>query len=113
MMELTQTSSLLERIRDLLIPVTDFVFHYVSAPNSVPPYIVWAEDGDNDLTADDHHSEKALTGTIDLYTKQENDPVKDGIEQALESGGVAWYFNSSQYENETGLLHFEWVWSVA
>ena len=112
MMELTQTSSLLEKIRNLLVPVADSVFHYVSAPNAIPPYIVWAEDGDSDLMSDDHHSERALTGTIDFYTKQESDPIKDAIEQALESGGVAWYFNSFQYENETGLLHFEWVLSV-
>lgn len=112
-MELILASSLLNKMRDLLVSVTDSVFHYVALPNSLPPYIVWAEDGDNDLSANDHHAERALTGTVDLYTKQENDPLKDAIEQSFEEAGISWYFNSFQYENETGLLHYEWVWEVA
>lgn len=109
-----QTTSIqLQTIRDALAVLTDSCYHYVALPNAVPPYIVWAEDGDNDLAADDHHAERAVTGTVDLYTKQENDPLKDSIEQALEDAGASWYFNSFQYETETGLLHFEWVWEVA
>lgn len=109
-----QTTSIqLQTIRDALAVLTDSCYHYVALPNAVPPYIVWAEDGDNDLAADDHHAERAVTGTVDLYTKQENDPLKDAIEQALEDAGASWYFNSFLYETETGLLHFEWVWEVA
>lgn len=111
-MELTPVSSLLQKIREALVPLENSVFHYVAAPNSTPPYIVWSEDGDNDLLASNGHAERSITGTVDLYTKTENDPLIDSIPQALESAGVAWYFNSFQYETETGLLHFEWAWEV-
>lgn len=109
-----QTTSIqLQTIRDSLSVLIDSCYHYVALSNAVPPYIVLAEDGDNYLAADDHHAERAVTGTVDLYTKQENDPLKDSIEEALENAGASWYFNSFQYETETGLLHFEWVWEVA
>ena len=49
---------------------------------------------------------------MDLYTKTEGDPLCEAIPGALEDIGASWYFNSFQYEEETGLLHFEWVWEV-
>ena len=34
------------------------------------------------------------------------------IPTALDQIGAAWYLNSVQYEEETGLIHYEWVWEV-
>ena len=31
---------------------------------------------------------------------------------ALDAAGIAWYLNSIQYEEDTGLIHYEWVWEV-
>ena len=57
--------------------------------------------------------ERALTGTIDYFTKTENDPVVQQIEDALDSDdGISWYLNSVQYEQDTGYIHYEWVWEV-
>ena len=106
------TASMLERLRAALAALTDRVYHYVAAHNTTPPYIVWAEDGDNDLAGDDHHAERCYTGTIDLYTKADNDPLFTSIPEALEEIGAAWYLNSVQYEEDTGLTHYEWVWEV-
>lgn len=106
------TLQVLQPLKAALAALTENCFHYVAGSNTIPSYIVWQEDGDNDLVADDHHSERAITGTVDLYTKQENDPLYDSIPQAFESVGASWYFNSFQYETETGLLHFEWVFEV-
>lgn len=106
------TSKLTQWIGDLFAPLTQRCYHYVAAPNSIPPYIVWAEDGSDNLLADDSHAEQAISGTIDLYTKKENDPLMDSIERLLDGKGFGWYFNSSQYETETGLLHFEWVFEI-
>ena len=41
-------------------------------------YFVWQEDGANDLEANDGHAERAVTGTTDLFTKQEFDPWGGG-----------------------------------
>lgn len=108
-----QTSSeILTLLKIALAELTDNCYHYVSAPNTTPPYIVWTEDGDNDLLASNLHAERCITGTIDLYTLQEDDSLQSQIEETLESLGVSWFFNSFQFETETGLLHFEWVFGV-
>lgn len=92
------------------LSVTDAVSHYRRLKSD--RYFVWAEDGTNDLEADDLHTERAITGTTDLYTKIENDPWREAIEEAFEQYGIVWYQNSVQYEEETGYIHTEWVWEV-
>lgn len=106
------TELMLEQLKEALAALTENCYHYVAASNTSPPYIIWAEDGDNDLNADNGHGEKCWTGTADLYTKQENEPLFGKIEAAFDGIGASWYFNSFQYEEETGLLHFEWIWGL-
>ena len=106
------TESMLERLQAALAALTDRVYHYVAAPNSMTPYIVWAEDGDNDLLAGNVHAERYYTGTVDLYTRTDSDPLFTAIPEALEGLGASYYLNSVQYEEETGLVHYEWVWEV-
>ena len=106
------TGSMLETLQAALAALTDACYHYVAAPNTAPPYIVWAEDGDNDLAADNGHGERSYTGTVDLYTKSDADPLFSQIPTALDQIGAAWYLNSVQYEEATGLIHYEWVWEV-
>lgn len=76
-------------------------------------YGVYAEDGSNDLEAGDEHAEKALTGTVDYFTRDASGACKDVIEAALESSGCWWALESIQYEDDTGLIHWEWSWEVA
>lgn len=102
----------LQPLQEALAALTDSAYHYTAAPNSKPPYIVWAEDGDNDLMAGNVHAERCYTGTVDLYTKTDKDPLFSAIPEALEGIGAAWYLNSVQYEEDTGLIHYEWVWEV-
>lgn len=76
-------------------------------------YFVWLEEGSDDLHADNRHVEKAVTGTTDLFTRQEFDPWKEQFEEALdEAPGIVWELNSVQFEHDTGFWHYEWVWSV-
>ena len=70
------------------------------------------EDGANDLESDDRHTEKALTGTVDLYTEADADPLFSSVPDALEGVGFSWFLNSVQYEEETNLTHYEWVWEA-
>ena len=76
-------------------------------------YFVWQEDGESVLAADDLHAECAITGTTDLFTKQEFDPWVDAFGEALSSHGIAWSLSSVQYEDDTGFIHYEWSWEVA
>ena len=75
-------------------------------------YFVWQEDGANDLEADGAHTDGAVQGTTDLFTKHEFDPWADALGESLSSYGVSWYLNSVQFEEDTGFWHYEWVWEV-
>lgn len=99
-----------EKVIAVHTAVTDAVSHSQRMKSS--RYFVWQEDGSNGLEAGNTHAEKAVTGTTDLFTKQEFDPWKDAFEKSLDQHGIAWYLNSIQYEEETGFYHYEWVWEV-
>lgn len=99
----------LQPLRDALAALGN-AYHYTAKPNAAPPYLVWMEDGDNDLAADNTHVERIYQGTVDLYTKTEDDPLMEHVPEVLESIEAAWYLNSVQYEDDTGLIHYEWVW---
>lgn len=90
--------------------VTDAVSHGQRLKSS--RYFVWQEDGTNDLEADNRHAEGAVTGTTDLFTKQEFDPWAEAIGQSLSEHGVAWALNSVQFEEDTRFWHYEWTWEV-
>lgn len=99
----------LDIIKNALLGVTDRVYHFTAGANPRPPYVVWAEDGENAFIANGRHAETAPQGTVDLYTKDEADPLRQSIPDALNGCGCAWYKNSTQYEKDTGLIHDEWV----
>lgn len=101
---------MLEPLSAALAALTERCYHYYAMPGTTPPYIVWAEDGDNDLSADNVHAERCFEGTVDLFTREEGDDLIKAVPSALEGVGAAYYLNSVQYEEDTGLLHFEWVW---
>lgn len=101
-----------ERIKTELeatgIPIAHFAWQ--NAPES--EYLVYAEDGAEDFIADNHHAEKSVTGTVDLFTRDDTGGSKTTVEAALEASGAAWYLNSIQYEEETGYIHMEWAVSL-
>lgn len=99
-----------QRIIDAHTAVTNAVSHGQRMQSD--RYFVWQEDGANDLGANNVHAERAVTGTTDLFTKQEFDPWGEALEESFDAAGVAWYVNSIQYEEDTGFWHYEWVWEV-
>jgi len=102
----------LSDIRDALLQVLPDVFHY-EAWAKPDKYIVWAEDTEADsLNADDKKEEQVLQGTIDYFTKTEYDPNFDLIQEKLNSVDLAWRLNSIQHEEETGYIHYEWIWEM-
>jgi hypothetical protein len=103
----------LQSLKTLLLAIGPPVFRYFAA-NQTGSYIVWGEDGEGDsVHADGQKVERALTGTIDYFTKTEDDPVVQQIETALNSSdGLAWSLNSIQHERDTGYIHYEWVFEI-
>lgn len=102
----------LNKIKDALLTVTNNVGHY-TVMREADQYIVWAEDGQADAVwADDTMRAQAIQGTIDYFTKTENDLNVEKIQTALNNAGISFYLNSVQYEDETKFIHYEWVWSL-
>ena len=84
-------------------------FGWSKAPHG--DYGVYAEDGENALEANNVHVESVLQGTVDYFTRDASDTPRTTIEAAL-NGVCAWYLNSIQFEDDTGYIHYEWVFEV-
>lgn len=88
--------------------------HYFRADRSTAPFLIWAEDGEqNSMQGGNNKRTQAINGTVDYYTKTEFDPTVDQIQVAMNNQGLAWEMNSIQYEEETGLIHYSWDWRAA
>lgn len=105
--------SKLEPIRDMLVGILpNATYHYFRNVKK-KKYIIWAEDGeDNSHHADNRKQIQQVTGTIDLFTQDEFDPVVDQIQEGLNDLGIGWDLNPPQYEEETNLIHYEWTFRV-
>lgn len=102
----------LVNLRDALLTVTPNTFHY-HAHKKPDKYIVWAEDTEaNAGHADNHKTNQVIQGTIDYFTKMEFDPNFNLIQEKLNSVDIAWKLNSIQFEEETGYIHYEWIFEV-
>lgn len=100
------------QVQQALLTVTNNVFHY-TALKAIPPYIVWAEDsGGQQIQADNIMSGQVIQGTIDYFTLTENDANVEEIQAALTAAEISFFLNSVQFEEETGYIHFEWVFEV-
>ena len=101
-----------DKIKEALLQVDVDVFHYYALHPS-DRYVVWAEDGEGaELAADNQKVGQVLAGTIDLFTKTEQDPAIGEIQTALKHAEISYSLNSVQYEEETGYIHYEWRWEV-
>ncbi len=99
-------------LRDLLLGVTPDVFHYF-ATKKPDKYIVWAEDGQGDsVYSDESMDDRAIQGTIDYFTKTEFDHNVELIQSKLTEAEISWRLNSVQYEEDTGYIHYEWIWEL-
>lgn len=89
------------------------VYHYWR-PRLQAPYCIWAEDGDyGSFQANNIKAEQAINGTIDYFTREEYDTMVDTIQEKLNSiENMRWSLNSTQYEDETNLIHYEWTFKL-
>ena len=101
-----------QALKTALLTVTNNVYHY-EALEATAPYIVWAEDNEvNQLSADNSKCYQVVQGTIDYYTLTDNDPNVNAIQNALAAADISFTLNSVQYEDETTLIHYEWLFEV-
>lgn len=100
-----------QKVRDALASIQGLKSYHLYKPASVKaPYAVWQEESEGKSNYSDNlKAEQVLEITIDYFTKSEYDAMTDSIQSALNSAEVSWVLNSFQYEEDTKLLHYEWV----
>lgn len=100
------------KVRDAMLRVTENVGHY-EAMQKDDQYIVWAEDFEtNSLHVDNEKKEQVIQGTIDYFTKEDGDKNVDKIQHELKTAKITYKLNSVQNEEETGYIHYEWIWEI-
>lgn len=101
-----------EELKQTLLTVEPNVGHYKAFKQS-DRYIVWAEDGQGQAQhADGKMQNQAIEGTIDYFIKGEDNTAIPRMQEALDQIDISYRFNSAQYEEDTGFVHFEWVWQI-
>lgn len=101
---------LLTALRALDIPLAEYAWD--TRPDA--DYMVIAIDSEaNSLQADGVKVNQAPQGTIDLFSTTNDREKMQSVQAVLNAlDGCAWYLNSVQYEDDTRLLHWEWVFSL-
>lgn len=100
----------IDRIKKAHLSVTSAVSHYEKMQSD--RYFVWQEEAADAVCAESKHAVGRVRGTTDFYTKREGDPWKERLEKAFGRWGISWTLNSVQYEEDTGFIHFEYLWEV-
>lgn len=101
----------LKEVQAALAPLCAETYHYTRHGNRIgESCIIWAEDAaENDLFADNCCAERQVHCTVDAYTRTEYDPLLDSVQDTLERmENAACSLSSVQYEEETGLIHYQW-----
>lgn len=102
----------LQTVKEALLTVTDKVFHY-QAWEQPDKYIVWAEDAESGaIYANNKKQIQTIQGTIDYFTKEESDQNVRAIQSVLNDKEITWSLNSVQHEQESGYIHYEWVFEL-
>lgn len=101
----------LERLSSGFSQLGGYVYHH-HRPDLEFPCIVWAEESGNEFGADGDVAEQGLHGTLDYFTPNDIDPMIDRIQNQFRAMALGWRLESVQYEEDTGLVHWEWSWEV-
>jgi len=100
-------------LRDALLSLSMPVHHFFPHKEKADQYIVWAEDGEAGAGyADNQKTNQVIQGTLDYFTKTEFDSNLALIQEKLNSMDMAWRLNTIEYEEDTGYIHYEWVWEL-
>lgn len=104
--------SCLKIVKNACLSVTQDTYHYEAAEKS-DKYCVWAENGESgNLDADNRKAGQVVEGTVDYFTRDDDDDNPDAFQAAFNAAGIGWMLNSVQYEDETRYIHYEWLFRV-
>lgn len=106
--------SQLTKIKEALVSIEGLDVYHYWRPRLNAPYVIWAEDGEgSSLHTNNHKSEQVITGTIDYFTKTDLDVMVDTIQDKLNTvEDLAWSSDAVDYEEDTNLIHFTWIFEI-
>lgn len=94
----------LKEFRDILLTVSDNVFHHESTKEN--DYIVWHETRFGKLDADGISAQKSVRIAVDYFNTEEYAEIPDKLEEVLESNDEIFLRRHTViYETETGYIH--------
>ena len=102
----------LEKVKNTLLSVVKKSYHFTAPDKVSTPYAVWYEEGRNVVYEDNRAGEASEYGVIHYFTKKEYDAVPDELFEAFTVADICIKLNSIQYEEDTGIIHYEWVWEL-
>lgn len=103
----------LSQLKTALLSVLPGAVYHDRALEPPEKYIVWAADEQrSSLWADDKMIAQVLGGTVDYFTLDEYDANFEAIQAALNAAEIDFKLMSIQYEEETGITHYEWRWGL-
>ena len=98
--------TLLAALQDTKIPFAAYGWDHAPAGT----YGVISLEGQEDSVAGDGMIQtQSIRGSIDLFVKGVSTTDAATVQSAI-NGLVAWRLNSVQYEDDTGLIHYEWIY---
>ena len=93
------------KLENALGAITDKVYRNFAPEEEEPPYVVWQDEGqERSLYGGGKLFCQVIEGTIDLFTKNEDDPLFDQIQQGLNAAGIAFKLNSNRLKRIPGYI---------
>lgn len=102
----------LAEFKNAIKGIHERVYRYRAVANAPLPYIVWSEDSANDLVSNNKHIEFRFEGTVDLFTRTEDDPLIMTITEFLNSQPIAWRLDTVIFEEDTNVIHYVWIFDI-
>ena len=99
---------LFDILKDTGIPFA--MYRWESKP-SAPYGLLSIERGSDVVASDVMIVAQAINGSIDLFVSDPATSWPQRIQDAI-NGRVAWTLNSVQYEEDTRLIHYEWLYEA-
>ncbi|WP_434310477.1 hypothetical protein [Hominifimenecus sp. rT4P-3] len=95
----------LQEFQNVLLSVTENVYHFEAAEAS-EKYVVWREIGGRALMASGHRREVIHEVQVEFCTKEEFDPMLEGLLNALEMAEIVFEEPLVEYDSETKQIRY-------
>lgn len=96
----------LQEFRDLLLTVTEQVYHFENCQDTEEEYIIWQETGGKSTHASNERSETVKQIQVELYTSIEFTNTIDAILNVLETNDIAFQEPTVHFDKDTKKIRY-------